>query len=140
MTSVIRGERGHEFFVPLASGGIIPKPQRKGPRMAEVGTATVKVVADTSGLKADLARQLRELADEMDPPKTEGAIVEIIERTDIPDPSVIVPNEVRINGASLYASADDPVVVHEVSSSAQDVVRVTLTLLAKRVTIGAQPK
>lgn len=108
--------------------------------MAAIGTATVKVTADTSGLKSDLARQLRELADELDPPKTTGALIEIIERTDVADPDVIVPNEVRINGASLYASATDPVVVHEVSSSAQDVVRVTLTLFAKRVTIGAEPK
>ncbi len=69
-----------------------------------------------------------------------GAVIEIIERTSDPDPDVIVPNEVRINGEALLASADDPVVVHEISTRADDLVRVTLTLFAKRVTIAAEPK
>jgi len=69
----------------------------------------------------------------------EGAIVEIIERTDDPDPMVLVPNEVRIQGHKLLASADHPVTVHEVSTIGRDIVYVTLTLLAKRVTFTSEP-
>ncbi|MEU8726805.1 hypothetical protein [Streptomyces antimycoticus] len=52
--------------------------------------------------------------------------------------SVIVPNDIRINGQSLLASADDPVILHEVSTRADELVRVTLTLLARRVSIRAE--
>lgn len=72
--------------------------------------------------------------------RAEAAVIEIIERTDHPDPSVIVPNEIRINGRPVLAPSDDPVVVHEVSVSGADVVKVTLTLFAKRVTFAAEPK
>ena len=68
-------------------------------------------------------------------PKHTGAFIEIIERSTAEDPEVIIPNEVRINGQSLYCSADDPITVHEVSTLGDHVVRVTLTLLAKRVVI-----
>lgn len=72
-----------------------------------------------------------------------GAIIEIIEKgratSDAsPGESVIVPNDVRINGQSLLASADDPVIVHEITSRADGVVRVTLTLFARRVSIRAE--
>lgn len=70
----------------------------------------------------------------------QGAVIEIIERTDCPDPQVIVPNEVRINGVALLASADDPVIVHETSTAPNELVRVTLTLFARRVVIGAEMK
>jgi len=69
----------------------------------------------------------------------DGAVIEIIERTDNPDPKYIVPTEVRINGQVLLASADDPVIVHEVSTRGDELVRVTLTLFAKRVTYGHEP-
>lgn len=71
-----------------------------------------------------------------------GAVVEIVEKdaatADSGGGSVIVPNDVRINGQSLLASADEPVVVHQVSTNADDCVRVTLTLLARRVSIRAE--
>lgn len=70
----------------------------------------------------------------------EGVVVEVIERTDDPRSDLIIPNEVRINGRPVLAPADRPVVVHEVSASARDVVLVTLTLFAKRVTFGTEPK
>jgi hypothetical protein len=70
----------------------------------------------------------------------DAAIIEIIERTDSPDPKVILPNEIRINGLPVLAPADDPVIVHEMSISSVDVVKVTLTLYAKRVTVAAEPK
>lgn len=67
-----------------------------------------------------------------------GATIEIIERTTHPDPEVIVPNDVRINGQSLLCSADHPVTVHEIDIEDRSIVYVTLTLLAKRVTISAE--
>jgi hypothetical protein len=72
-----------------------------------------------------------------------GAIIEIIEKgattsDESPGKSIIVPNDVRINGQSLLASADDPVIVHEVTTRADECVRVTLTLLARRVSIRAE--
>lgn len=73
-------------------------------------------------------------------PNPDAAVIEIIERTDDPDPSVIVPNEIRINGTPVLAPADQPVQVHGVSISGSEVVQVTLTLFARRVTIGSEPK
>jgi hypothetical protein len=72
-----------------------------------------------------------------------GAIIEIIEKgattsDESPGQSIVVPNDVRINGQSLLASADDPVIVHEVTTRADECVRVTLTLLARRVSIRAE--
>lgn len=72
-----------------------------------------------------------------------GAIIEIIEKDattsdDSAGRSIIVPDDIRINGQSLLSSADDPVVVHEVSTRADECVRVTLTLLARRVSIRAE--
>ncbi|MFE0225204.1 hypothetical protein ACFU9O_02350 [Streptomyces albidoflavus] len=71
-----------------------------------------------------------------------GAVIEIIEKGaatgDEPGRSVIVPNDVRINGQSLLASADDPVIVHEMSTRGDELVRVTLTLFARRVSIRAE--
>lgn len=72
----------------------------------------------------------------------DAAFIEIVERTDDPDPKVIVPNEVRINGIPLLVPpfADGPIVVHEIAIGARDVVRVTLTLFARRVVIGPEPR
>lgn len=66
----------------------------------------------------------------------EAAYIEIIEKTADANPLVIVPNEIRINGVPLLAPADDPVVVHEISMGSEDIVKVTLTLYARRVVIG----
>lgn len=72
-----------------------------------------------------------------------GAVIEIIEvgattSDATAGDSVIVPNEVRINGQPLLVSADEPVIVHEISSHGNDVVRATLTRLARRVTYRAE--
>ena len=72
-----------------------------------------------------------------------GAVIEIVEKgattSDAsPGDSVIVPNDVRINGQSLLVSVDDPVVVHEITTRGDGVVRVTLTLLARRISIRAE--
>lgn len=79
-------------------------------------------------------------ADDSTPPR--GAVIEIIEKgratDDTTGGSVIAPNDVRINGQSLAASADDPVIVHEMSTRSDELVRVTLTLFARRVSIRAE--
>lgn len=69
----------------------------------------------------------------------EGAVIEIMEKCRSGESqSVIIPNEIRINGTPVAAPADHPVVVHEISMNGGDLVQVTLTLFAKRVTIGAE--
>lgn len=73
--------------------------------------------------------------------RPEAAVIEIIE-ADAPadNPTgMIVPNDVRINGQSLLCSADDPVIVHSVSTRANEPVRVTLTLFARRVEYRSEP-
>lgn len=72
--------------------------------------------------------------------KPEACTIEIVERTNDPDPLAILPNEIRINGRPVLAPNDEPVEVHGISVSGEDVVKVTLTLYAKRVTIAAEPK
>jgi hypothetical protein len=73
--------------------------------------------------------------------RPQGAVVEIIEKGRATDDtvggSVIAPDEIRLNGQPLLASADDPVVVHQVSTAGDELVRVTLTLFARRVIIAA---
>lgn len=72
-----------------------------------------------------------------------GALIEIIEkRATTSDAtagdSVIVPNEIRINGQPLLAPDDKPVIVHEIATYPSDAVYVTLTLIARRVSIRAE--
>ena len=66
--------------------------------------------------------------------------IEIIERTDEPDPQFIMPTEVRINGSPVYTAGEHPIVVHEMTVNGREPVLVTLTLYAHRVTMGAEPK
>lgn len=72
--------------------------------------------------------------------RPQAAYIEIMERTDDPDPAVIIPNEVRINGIPLLMPEGESVTVHEIGLSSNDVVKVTLTLFARRVLIDAEPK
>lgn len=74
----------------------------------------------------------------MDLPK--AALIEIVEKTDGADPLVIIPNEVRINGVPLLIPDGQSITVHEIDVAARDVVQVTLTLFARRVIIGTEPK
>lgn len=64
----------------------------------------------------------------------DAPIIEIVE-VDGPDDGPTVPNDVRINGQSLLC-ADEPVIVSEISTDPSDLVRVTVTFLARRVYIG----
>jgi len=72
-----------------------------------------------------------------------GAVIEIVERRkgpigDSAGESMIVPNDVRINGQSLLCPADHPIIVHGITINDGDLVRVTLTLFARRVEIKAE--
>lgn len=65
----------------------------------------------------------------------EASVIEIVEKSPgEPAHGVILPNEVRLNGVPLLL-ADEPIVVHEMQIPSRDLVRVTLTLIAKRVAI-----
>ncbi|MBO2461150.1 hypothetical protein [Actinomadura violacea] len=66
-----------------------------------------------------------------------GADIEIIERAaGQVDPRVILPDDIRINGRSVLAPSDAPVRVHDITMNHDELVQVTLTLFARRVTIG----
>jgi hypothetical protein len=71
-----------------------------------------------------------------------AAVIEIIERGRAADDtlggSVIVPNEIRINGHPVAAPADKPVIVHEMNVASDELVSVTLTLFARRISIRAE--
>lgn len=95
-------------------------------------------------LMADLLHRVaalegRRLPDSM-PRMPDAALIEIVERGPGAGSAhgVIIPNEVRVNGVPLLCS-EDPIVVHETEISSSDAVRVTLTLLARRVVIGSEP-
>jgi len=81
-----------------------------------------------------------------DKPQPTAALIEIVElgRTtdDTPGGSVITPNEIRINGTPILAGPE-PITIHEMNfptpgSVPDDLVKVTLTLYARRVTIAAE--
>jgi hypothetical protein len=71
-----------------------------------------------------------------------AAMIEIVERNRITDEtaggSSIIPDQVRINGIPLLVPAGESVKVHEITLGDRDVVCVTLTLFARRVTIAAE--
>lgn len=68
-----------------------------------------------------------------------GAVIEIVERRKRPAEdslaaSIVVPNEVRINGQKLMLPADEPIQIHEITKDG--LVQVTLTLIARRIFVG----
>lgn len=71
-----------------------------------------------------------------------GAVIEIIERgratDDTTGGSVVIPDEIRINGQAILSSAEHPITVHDVQIEHPSLVYVTLTLIARRVTIAAE--
>ena len=70
------------------------------------------------------------------------AVIEIVERnrpaTQARSNGIIIPDDIRINGQPLLAPAEQPVIVHEITSRADEATMVTLTLFARRVTIAAE--
>jgi len=81
-------------------------------------------------------------ATEHGPWAARGAVIEIIERgratNDTRGGSLIVPNDIRINGQSLLSPQECPVKVHEIELDDSSLVCVTLTLLARRIVIAAE--
>jgi hypothetical protein len=74
-------------------------------------------------------------------PKSTAAVIEIVEKAKTTDDtlagSVIIPNEVRINGIPLLVT-EDGIQVHEMDFPPGDCAKVTLTLIARRVVIAAE--
>lgn len=66
--------------------------------------------------------------------------IEIVERLrgEVHDEMGIVPNDVRINGTSVLVSSIDPVIVHQMDFTDRDVVKVTLTLMARAIHVHAE--
>ena len=74
-----------------------------------------------------------------------AAYIEIVEKARTTDNtaggSLIIPNEVRINGIPLLCPEGEQIQVHEMTFNAghgEDVAQVTLTLFARRVVIAAE--
>jgi hypothetical protein len=71
--------------------------------------------------------------------KRDAPAIEIVEAGVAPDyVGPIVPNDVRINGQSILVSSDDPVSIDAIDMHSRDVVRVTLTALARRVEVKSE--
>jgi len=51
---------------------------------------------------------------------------------------MIVPRVVRLNGVPLRVPRGEAITLHETEVSGEDVVKVTLTLFARRIVIGAE--
>ena len=71
-----------------------------------------------------------------------AAVVEIVERSKTLDDTkvggdLIVPDDIRINGQSVLCEGGS-LKVHEMDLAGTSIVKVTLTLFARRVIIGAE--
>lgn len=93
--------------------------------------------------KPDVFAATYDLADK--PEEAAAALIEIVEKNattdDTPGGSVIIPNEVRINGIPLLIPDGHEIRVHDMTFNdgrGDDTVYVTLTLFARRVTIAAE--
>lgn len=78
-----------------------------------------------------------------DTTRPQPAVIDIIERRRSQPAGafgedITVPTEVWVNGTRLLTSAERPIRVHEmlVGGNGKDLVEVTLTLIANRVTVG----
>jgi transcription elongation factor Elf1 len=91
----------------------------------------------------DAEENNRAASPRVEPPMEQptAAVIEIIERgattDDTTGGSVVMPNEIRINGHPVASPADKPVIVHEMAVTGDELVQVTLTLFARRVSIRA---
>lgn len=105
-------------------------------------TASVRICATCHTIDGeDLMRTLNEHAqnrtqsqDHSYAPNA-GADIEIIDRGGSAS-GILVPSAVRINGAEIAIPADATIKIHEIRAT--DVVTVTLTLFARRITIAAE--
>lgn len=75
-------------------------------------------------------------------PQAQAAVIEVVEKGRATDDtrggSVIVPDDVRINGQSILIPRDAEIAVHEITSRADELTTVTLTVFARRVVIAAE--
>jgi hypothetical protein len=127
-----------------------PDSSKQDPAELRAAVARIRALAadmrtwcSPHGIASDYADRIEEALGGHANAGPRGGVIEIIEKGRATSDatigeSIITPNDVRINGQSLLASADDPVVVHEVSTTGDELVRVTLTLFARRVTIAAE--
>lgn len=75
--------------------------------------------------------------------RPKGAFIEIIEKVQPGrggDGATIFPTEIRINGTPVLAPAGESVVVHEMSVPSDDLVKVTMTVFARRVTMAQEER
>ena len=70
----------------------------------------------------------------------EPVVVEVYERTNTPHSHTVVPNEVRLNGRRLLTTEDEPVMIREVVANGQELLYVTISLLARRIVFDSAPK
>ena len=72
--------------------------------------------------------------------------IEVVEKADIPfDPDVpgsgvMRVSEVRLNGVPLLVPAEEGITVHEVSTTGDRPVKVTLTLFARLIEYKREPR
>lgn len=134
-------------FKPLSP--ITSDPAEWEDRSEMSGAPMWQNVRDPRVFSPDGGKTWSLLADEQEDtsPEPGGALIEIFEKdattSSTGGNSVVVPNEVRINGTPLLV-ADKPITIHEIEIPsrtgvrASDMAMVTLTLYARRVTIAAE--
>jgi hypothetical protein len=109
------------------------------PAVLSCAAAAVAVLLTWHGLRTTKPRPKPAPAKTDQP---QAAIIEIVEKgrgtTDTASGSLILPNDVRLNGQSLLVPKDAPVIVHEMSVDDSTVAHVTLTVFARRVVIAAE--
>lgn len=121
------GHQQHLSYVPSRSAYAVVAPV--GSTFVLAGDGRLEVYADPADFDRLYNTDLT----------ATGADIEIIERANSEaDPGVIAPDDIRINGRSVLAPADEPVRVHDIEINGGELVQVTLTLFARRVTISRE--
>lgn len=118
--------------------GVVPLSVGSLDRFVPVKVAVPYTAADVDELIAALQAMRREAFG--NPPPT-AAVIEVIERgratDDTPGGSLIVTNELRINGHPVLTT-DGGVKIHGVDVAPKELARITVTLPARRITVAAE--
>lgn len=83
------------------------------------------------------------VAPELEEPR--AAVIEIVERHQgtkkaySGHDSIIAPNQLRINGAAVWATEEEPVTIREIALGGRDPFAVTLRLMARALRTGTPP-
>lgn len=88
-------------------------------------------------LHETLARLSQFMGEPQPSERPKGAFIEIVEKVkpgDV-DGATIFPTEIRINGTPVLVPAGEAVIVHEMSVPSDDLVKVTMTVFARRVSM-----